>query len=243
MASALGKGVKLCGTFTAAEQLEGFHVREILATKYAFQALCPALAHLRTAGSKILVLLQLWVACSRPTPTLSLGALVIRRSRHWSSKSTTSAFNSTLIAEYSGYHFRDRLDRTFGFHSIDRMLFLANGPSPRIVGWKTTGFTRLMRYSVGSYAIFCNAMLARRSSFRGDPLHIGGLCSLLCCPHYKSSIWAHARRPSFILATYHFLSAFFLEASFSASGFKNLTCMQDPPGGDECSSSIFFFSH
>lgn len=46
-ASALRTGIKLCGSFTEAEQNEGSNVRELLATKYAFHALCPALAHLR----------------------------------------------------------------------------------------------------------------------------------------------------------------------------------------------------
>ena len=47
VASALRTGLKLCGTFTEAEQKEGSNVRELLATKYAFHALCPALTHLR----------------------------------------------------------------------------------------------------------------------------------------------------------------------------------------------------
>ena len=46
VASALRTGLKLCRTFTDAEQKEGSNVRELLATKYLFQALCPALAHL-----------------------------------------------------------------------------------------------------------------------------------------------------------------------------------------------------
>ena len=40
VASALCTGLRLCRTFTDAEQKEGSNVRELLTTKYAFQALC-----------------------------------------------------------------------------------------------------------------------------------------------------------------------------------------------------------
>ena len=48
VASALRTGLKLCRTFTEAEQQEGSNVRELLATKYAFHTVCPALAALLT---------------------------------------------------------------------------------------------------------------------------------------------------------------------------------------------------
>ena len=174
---------------------------------------------------------------------------------HWSSKSTTSAFNSISIVERSGYHASStwslitcpnsapetatcicsvqrsemvsiihsaftpltnlRLATTSKQHQAD---ITPSSMSPKRKAW-------MMGSPALCFTLSCptpySTMQCSRDTHRSAvALCILDFCSLLCCPQYNSLRWAHARRPSLILATHHFLSAFFFEASVSPSSFQ-----------------------